>query len=257
MKIGICIPKERILLLTPGAADYAELRLTEIQAMTAEDIRETKKDLSSVGLGAETANGFFPSDVRMCGKYYDKKALTEYCKRGISNAAELDIHTIVLGSSAARNIDEGEDPVTCMKQIEESFLISAEVASEYNTTIVLEHLNRRECNTLNTAKEGAELVRRIAHPNLQLLVDFFHFSYEKEPYSVFYDNKDIIKHMHIAHPVTRFTPAEGDGFNYYELKGVLDDINYGGRMSIEAIYKEDFAQDAKESLGFVKKVFGK
>ena len=80
MKIGICIPKERILLLTPGAADYAELRLTEIQAMSGEDLKNTRRDLSSVGLVAETANGFFPTDVRMCGRYYDKKLLTDYCK---------------------------------------------------------------------------------------------------------------------------------------------------------------------------------
>ena len=50
----------------------------------------------------------------------------------------------------------------------------APLAEEQGVMIVVEPLNRGECNLINTVREGAEAVRRANHPAVKLLVDLFH-----------------------------------------------------------------------------------
>jgi sugar phosphate isomerase/epimerase len=109
----------------------------------------------------------------------------------------------VLGSSKSRFVGEGEDFAACMGQIEESLCVVGDVAREFGATVTIEHLNHNETNTLVTAKESADIIRRIAHPNIKLMIDYFHFTTESEEFSVIESNADIIKHLHIA---PRFHP---------------------------------------------------
>ena len=121
---------------------------------------------------------------------------------------------------------------------------------------MLEPINAKEGNTLNTVAEGAELVRRLNHPNLHLLVDYYHLAQEKNPdHKVIVDNADIIRHMHIAHPVTRKNPKEGDGYDYSVLRRAIEAANYGGYISVEAIFDEDYYTDSRDSVNYLRKIF--
>ena len=51
--------------------------------------------------------------------------------------------------------------------------ICAPLAEKHGVTLVVEPLNRAECNLVNTAVEGAVAVARVNRPHIRLLVDFF------------------------------------------------------------------------------------
>ena len=257
MKIGLCAFFEKFKLLQPGIADYIEIPLFDIERTSIQELKEHKARLDSLGLAAETSNGFLPgTDIMMCGKNYDVNKIIDYSRRAFDKASIFGIKTFVFGSASARSVAEGESFEECLKQINEGYFAASEVAKEYGVDIALEPINAKEGNTLNTVSEGADLVRRLAHPNLFLLVDYFHlFQEEKPDHSVIINNADIIRHMHIAHPVTRKAPKATDGYDYSVLKKATDAANYGGYISVEAIFEEDYYTDAKDSVSFLRKLF--
>jgi len=254
MKIGICESGEKLCMIERGAADYAELGLSQIYKMSDSEIRETKKKLADRGLVPETSNSFF-GNMRMCGEVYDAKKISEYSKKALYKAAQFGIHTSVLGNGSARRIPEGANREECMRQIEETFYTAGSAAAEFGTVIVIEPLNSNETNVITTVAEGAKLCRKLNHPNVKLLADIFHMSVEDESFDSIIKNADIIKHIHIAAPKTRNFPSEAETEYYNKLKDALKKANYDLRISIEGGYSEDFLPGANKSLEFLKKIF--
>lgn len=255
MKFGLCTSPDKAATLKPGTLDYIEMNLSNVQKMTAEELAKAKAILNDIGIPAEAANGFFPGEVRLCGKNYAPATVAEYTRRALENAAYLGIHTCVLGSSKARNVEEGDDRDACMKQFEEALVIAGDIAGEYGTLVVLEPLNVKEANYLNTVAEGAVICRRVAHPNVMLLADYYHVAYASEPMSVFTDNADILRHMHIADPANRKYPLPTDGADYAPLAKALKDAKYDLRMSIEGGCPGEFAESTEQSIAYLREIF--
>lgn len=255
MKFGLCTSPDKAAKLKPGTLDYIEMNLSNVQKMTAEELAAAKKLLEEIGTPAEAANGFFPGEVRLCGKDYRPDTVREYTVRALDNAAYLGIHTCVLGSSKARNIEEGDDRDSCLAQFEEALTIAGDVAKEYGTTVVLEPLNEKEANYLNTVSEGAVICRRVNHPNIMLLADYYHVAYANEPMSVFTENADILRHMHISDPANRKYPLPTDGADYGPLAKALKDAGYNCRMSIEGGCPGDFVESTEAAMAYLRQLF--
>lgn len=255
MKFGICTTPEKAALLKPGTLDYIEMNLTNIAKMSDEDVKKAKALLESIGTPAEAGNCFFPSDLRLCGPRYDKKQVIEHTKRALDKAAALGIFTCVLGSGRSRNLEEGDDRESCLKQFEEAVATAGDIAKIYGTIIVLEPLRVAEANYLNTVAEGADLCRRIGHPNVLLLADYFHMDDWGEELSVLAANKDILRHTHIAAPVSRAFPLPEDGHDYKPFADALRAAGYNFRMSIECRNTDSFAEDATRSIAYLRQIF--
>ena len=255
MKIGICGSAQDISLLKEGTADYAELNLTSLAQMSAEEFKDTKALLAAKSISAEATNCFFPGTIKLCGKDMDINRIKDYTKGALLRAAELGIHTCVLGSGGARKIEEGEIKADCQKQLDEVFYAIGDYAKEYETTVVIEPLNKGETNVINTVTEGAAMARRVNHPHILLLADIYHVEVEKEPLSVIYDNGDLLRHVHIANPAGRLFPKAGDGYDYEAVKQALAKANYDLRISIEGAPFGEWRESAEESLAFLKSIF--
>ncbi|MBR6719572.1 MAG: sugar phosphate isomerase/epimerase [Clostridia bacterium] len=256
MKIGICTDAVHIAQLSEGVADYVELNLTSLKNMSEADFHRMELILSDKGIKAEATNCFFPGDVKLCGRRLDMVKVSVHTQRALERAAILGIHTCVLGSGAARMIEEGENVKSCSSQLIEVFGRVGDIAKEYGTTVVIEPLNKGETNTVNSVSEASKIVRKLKHDNIMLLADLFHVAMENEPLSVISDNGDILRHMHIARPEGRLFPKEGDGYDYTLVKEACDKAGYNLRISIEGRYEgDDFKKSAEESLEFLKKIF--
>ena len=224
--------------------------------MSEADFHRMELILSDKGIKAEATNCFFPGDVKLCGRRLDMVKVSVHTQRALERAAILGIHTCVLGSGAARMIEEGENVKSCSSQLIEVFGRVGDIAKEYGTTVVIEPLNKGETNTVNSVSEASKIVRKLKHDNIMLLADLFHVAMENEPLSVISDNGDILRHMHIARPEGRLFPKEGDGYDYTLVKEACDKAGYNLRISIEGRYEgDDFKKSAEESLEFLKKIF--
>ena len=147
----------------------------------------------------------------------------------------LRIQRLVFGSGVAQNIPEGWDRRARCNKLFDFGRTSAELAAAHGITIVLEPLNRGECNVINSVGEAMEYVRAVDHPNFQCLVDSYHFWLEEEPLEHLTAAMPWIKHVHVADKAGRVPPGESKFSDYRPLFGVLKRGNYDGRISIECL----------------------
>ena len=160
-----------------------------------------------------------------------------------------------MGSSAARNFPEGVSYDTAFERL--VFFLKTYVAplcEKHGIVCALENLSYGESNILNTIEESLKVVEAVGSPWVKILVDFYHFGYNKDSFDSIRKAKDHIVHIHIASVVNnRQYPAPDDGEDYAVITDLLREIGYDkreARISFEARTPEGktFPQCAQESL---------
>ncbi|MFT3785956.1 MAG: sugar phosphate isomerase/epimerase family protein [Tepidisphaeraceae bacterium] len=131
---------------------------------------------------------------------------------------------------------------------------AAPIAEQNKVTIVIEPLNKGECNIINSVAEGMTYVREINHPNIKQLVDTYHLWLEQEPLTNLRDAGRAIKHVHLADKEGRVAPGLSGQSDYRPVFRILKELNYQGCISVEA-GKFDIEKDGKSVLAYVKKAW--
>ena len=126
---------------------------------------------------------------------------------GAINTGAIDTGVIVFGSGGARNIPDNFSRGEAWKQLIDFGKRAAALAAANGITIVVEPLNRSECNVINSIGEGARLVEAVDHPNFQLLLDSYHFWLEDDSLSELERRLPMIRHVHVADKIGRAYPG--------------------------------------------------
>ncbi|MCX6955293.1 MAG: sugar phosphate isomerase/epimerase, partial [Verrucomicrobia bacterium] len=140
---------------------------------------------------------------------------------------------IVFGSAGARMVPEGFPIAKAFEQYVDILRQFAPLAEENGVTIVVEPLNRGECNLVNTILEGAEAVRRANHSAVKLLVDIFHMLRNGESADDIVKVGPLIRHAHVAENKDRAAPGV-HGENHRAFYRALNRAGYRGRLTVEA-----------------------
>jgi sugar phosphate isomerase/epimerase len=178
-------------------------------------------------------NIFFPGNtIKIAGPNVDEQRVLSYADTVFSRAKRAGVSYIILGSGGARRIPDGYD----VKKAQDDFAIlcrkMATVAARYGMMLVLESLEKAECNFLISLKSAAEVVRAANHPNFKLNADIFHMLREGESPQSIVDAAGLLVYCEIAEKQTRSLPGvKGDDFKPY-LRA-LRKANYKGYIFIE------------------------
>ena len=251
MKFGVCSAPETLSAVRDAGYDYAEWNFSKLAALSEDEFDTVKDTVNRVGLPIEAFNGFFGSGVSL-NAGLDLDFVRAHCRRGFARAAALGGKVAVLGSGGARKIPEGYDRTLAEEQFLQALQICGDAAGEVGMTVVLEPLNRRETNFMNSVAEGAAILDRIPHPNLQLLADFYHVAEEKEPLSALIAQKDRIRHLHLALPQTRLLPTVADSEIGSAWRDCLKAMDYEGRISLEGKASPDFETAIRNAKPFLE-----
>lgn len=256
MKFGTCYKMPRVLSEELPKADYLELSASEISNLEKEDYTRL---LSLVREGCFTpysANVLLRSDLRLTGPEVDLSLIKSYIEPLFYQLAELGISMLVFGSGKAKNVPEGFPMDKAWEQLYALGDLLADTAAPYGQIIAVEPLSYSEVNIVNTLDEGADYCRKIDKSNFKLLVDFFHFDNNEEPWDSIAKNADLLVHTHFAAPKRRTMPdCEADWEFIRRCLSTLKAIGYEGGISYEgrgappaSVYtdilmrmKEDFA----------------
>lgn len=243
MKFGVCCGNlSRLPIVQEAGYDYIEMNFSNLALMSEEEFTQIRDTLAAKNFRAEAFNGFFKPNIVLYGEAADLDAIAAYCEVGFSRAAHLGGEVAVLGSGGARSIPEGMTKEEAEEQFCRVLTVCGDVALRHGMRIAIEPLRACECNYINLVSEGAALCRRVNHPAVKLLVDFFHFWCGEEPLSHLFEAADVLIHAHLARPnLDRLMPLEEDRETVASWGQALREIGYTGRLSLEGGHGDDFA----------------
>ena len=234
MNIGVCIDPFAALTWPSSPCDYVE---ANVQVLFRPEAPEAEFDelagrLSAWGGRVLAANCFLPADLKVTGPNVDRGRLERYADTAFRRAARVGVKFIVFGSGGARQVAEGWPLAEGFEQYVRALEVCAPLAAKHGIVLVVEPLNRTECNLVNTVLEGAVAVARVNHPNIRLLVDIFHMLRNGESPDDIVKAGPWIAHAHVAEKTERTAPGmAGDDFRPF--LAALKRADYEGSLSIE------------------------
>lgn len=111
----------------------------------------------------------------------------------------------------------------------EDWAITAEKAGTY---VLLEPLNRYETHLIRTLEDGVEVCKKVGHPALKIMADFFHMSIEEAHIpNAIRKAGDYVAHVHLADS-NRQMPGLGHT-DFSAGFAALRDIGFSGYMALE------------------------
>lgn len=257
MKLGCCvnmfsngsdpIGRKYLPTLSRLGYDFVELPLAQVMDLENGEFVRLVEELQELSLPCACFNNFFPAFLRITGKEAAPSGVLDaYLEKALYRAAVLGADKVIFGSSGAKNIPEGFPYDRAYEQLIGVLRRVAAIAKPLGITVGLEPLNNLEGNLIRNLEESARLMKDVASTQIRMMVDYYHFSMEKEKPETLGRYRDKIIHVHIASPGCRTFPGRED----MKFLTILEKGGYSGGVSIEA-----YSDHPQVDLAAVKKVF--
>jgi sugar phosphate isomerase/epimerase len=160
---------------------------------------------------------------------------------------------VVLGSGWTRNVPDGWSQA----QAEDEFLTTlawcADALRGTGATLVIEPLNRKESNLVNSVGDGARLAKLLGRDEVRGLADFYHMDEESEPLDELRTHGEWLAHIHLA-DTGRLNPGTG-AYDYPTFFGNLKAGGYGRLLSAECGFKGEPLASMRESVAFMRRAW--
>jgi sugar phosphate isomerase/epimerase len=240
MQIGFCTdPATLATLPARPECDFIEGHVVNFLSPEAPDAEFAPRAaaLSACGFPMPAANVLLPAALKCSGPDIDYARLDRYAETVFRRAKEIGMTLIVFGSAGARMVPPGFPLATGFEQYVDILKQFGPLAAQNGVTIVVEPLNRGECNLVNTILEGAEAVRRANQPSVRLLVDIFHMLRNGESPDDIVKVGPLIRHAHVAENKDRAAPGV-NGENFRPFLRALRRAGYNERLALEPIWTD-------------------
>lgn len=177
---------------------------------------------------------------------------TERLKKHIDLANILGGHILIglIKGDLGKNTNERSLRFSYFKN---SILEVADYAYKKNISILIEPLNRYECDFFNRLDEVLSFIRDVNRPSLGVLLDTFHMNIEeKDIYEVIIESGSFLKHIHIADS-NRWYPGEGH-LDFQKIINTLKGINYDGFISGEILPLPDLETAMRNYIKRIREI---
>jgi len=183
-----------------------------------------------------------------------RRAVERVCGH-VELAAELG-SAVTIGSVSGRLgvMDEAERARRRQAALEALAAVCAR-AGRLGVTVLLEPLNRYECDYLNTLAEARRAAEEIGAGNLRLLADTFHMNIEERDLAAsFRAAAERLGHVHLADS-NRQAPGRGH-LDVAAVLRVLEEIGYRGFISFEVFPIPDAVTAVREGIRTIQRAAG-
>ncbi|WP_018931822.1 sugar phosphate isomerase/epimerase family protein [Gracilibacillus lacisalsi] len=252
MKIGCCISIDQVDNAGQAGFDFLECTVVSLVPDNDADYEAIRQKYQDSHLPIEVCNVFLPGHLQITGNDVDETAIETYLAKAVPRVKEIGADTIVFGSGEARSYPKHFSKKEAEKQVIRFLQKAAEYAEQHAITIVIEPLNKKESNIINSVPEAVDLAKQVNHPSIQVLADFYHMEAEREPLQHIVDAGPFLGHIHVADS-GRLAPGTGT-YPYETFVHYLKDVNYRKRVSIECEWR-NFEKEAMDSYSFLNKYF--
>ncbi|WP_171133163.1 MULTISPECIES: sugar phosphate isomerase/epimerase [unclassified Ruegeria] len=223
----------------------------DVAAATSEDALAVKADWAAEGLPIVSMQAllFGQPDLRLFGTARDQDAFVDYLAHVMARAGELGCGPLVFGSPGNRkrgglSLDQAYDAaLPVLRRV-------AEIAAETGTYFCLEaNATGYGCDFMTQLSEAAEMVRRVDHPNMRMVLDTGNMLMAGEDVTAVEPVLPLVQHVHFSAP--QLAPiAEHAAFLRQVLSG-LKTAGYAGYVTLE-MRKTDSLTPLLENLAFLR-----
>ena len=253
--IGYCGPLKDIAAAKAAGFDYMEVRTSEVAALSDAEFDRLVAQLRQLAYPTPAAYWFVPAEIKLTGPAIDKDRQMEYLHRALDRVARLGVRLIVFGSGGARQVPAGFAMDEAFRQLVDFGKRAGPEARKRNITIAIEPQRREECNIVNSTAEALRWVEAVNDPNIQLMIDYYHFSVEKEDPAIILKVKGHLRHLHMANPSGRVMPLTWEEYNYAPFFAALRQIRYADLIGLEAS-TNDLPADGPRTIALMRRALG-
>ena len=258
MKIGVCATNYKDWpTVAKYGYDYIEQAFFLLTGASDEDFEAMKAAQAEAGIPVEACMGYFPGGFTLysfdpeTGKGTDhsevEAKVREHSEKGFARAAQLGVKVVVVGSGSARRVPVGMDREEAKRQFARVLDVCGEVAAKYGASIVIEPLNKKETDIVNTLEDALEIHSMVKNDNVFVLNDFYHSHLEGESFEWISKAGDLLRHVHICDFERNCPTLEKDADDLIPCVKALKDAGYDARISYECGFKPDFETAVKNA----------
>ena len=250
MRFGCCVQPEEIALLAHAGYDFCELPARAV--LPFEDDTAALPALRAIAaapLRPQAFNVLVPPELPLVGPRADMGALRAYLQRAFARMAQLGGAVVVLGSGGARRIPDEMPRAEALDQLADALALATDEATRAGIELVLEPLNRNECNVFTSLAESRAFIEERGLAGLRLIADLHHIEMEHEPLTEVVAAAWWLAHVHVAGGGRR--PPHVAGYDYGGFMAALQAINYDQRISVECTW-DDLDAEASDVLAFMR-----
>jgi sugar phosphate isomerase/epimerase len=247
-EIGVCTSVPNAEMIAAHGYTFIEESVGRFLMPTKseEEFNAMLQEARDAPIPVKACNSFIPGNMKSVGPEAVHPEILEFMEIAFRRAQQAGVEYIVFGSGGSRSIPEGFSRDEARNQFVELCRNMAPIAASYDVVVVLEPLNKTECNFINSVLEGGEIVEEVNHPNFRLLADVYHMLMDGEGPESIEKYGHLIKHTHIAEKEGRAAPGtHNEDFTAYYT--ALKNVGYEGMMSIESRW-EDMDKQAAPAL---------
>jgi sugar phosphate isomerase/epimerase len=216
--------------------EYLELSVDRIMRYGDNRFENFKKELADSSLPCLACNNFIDSSIKLIGREYNQNVFENYIKKALSRIASIGAKKVVFGSAKARTIPSYMSNEEGRALIIERIKYIAGIAETHGIEIEIEHLNRTECNVINTFEESTAIAAQLNRPNVKSIFDYYHFAVSGEKEELIRKNEALIGHMHFACTLERQMPDLNDMKKLQPVFEILKNCSYNDSFSLEAYF---------------------
>jgi len=252
INFGVCGDAAHFDTAARYGFDYYEPEVAEISLMDDSKFQAFKEKVLASPIRCYAFRSFIRR-LQVVGDNIRQDELRAYLEQNLNRCQQLGGKVVVWGSAGSRNVPEGFSRDKAWEQIQGFLRLVGDIARRNNIVIGIEPLRKKESNIINTGGEALKLLREVNHPNVKMIIDFYHLREENEdPQIITRAGKDIA-HLHFANPAGRRWPQSASEDPLYKTFFTLvKQIGYSGGLSIEG--NGTFEADAETSLRFFKEM---
>lgn len=251
VEIGVCGAIDGFAKAETLGFDYFEPSVAALSALSDEAFAQIRRQVLASRIRCESCNNFIRT-LKVVGTGVDPKALKAYIDRMLDRCRDLGAKIVVWGSASSRNVPEGYSRDTAWSQIKEFLHDAGDLARSRDIIIAIEPLRHPDSNIINTGAEALRLVHEVDHPNVKMMIDYYHMRSEKEDPKILVEAAAEIVHLHFANPEGRRWPKNPDEDpEYGRFFALMKQIHYQQGLSIEG--RGTLDADAAASLAFFRR----
>lgn len=248
VQIGVCAPPRDLEKAQSYGFDYLEPAAAAVAAMSDADFQAFKSRVLASRLRCTSFNSFVRKQ-RVVGNDVNMDEVRSYLDLCLPRCRQLGGEIVVWGSAGSRNVPDGFPRERAWEQIKAFLHLAGDAARPHRLVIAIEPLRHQESNIINTGAEALRLVREVDHPNVRMIIDYYHMRVENEDPEIIWKARREIVHFHFANPQGRRWPkSPSEDPEYAKFFGLVKKIRFRGGISIEG--NGGFEQDARASLEF-------